>query len=94
MSQAFDEHQFYSSAIVLTAEAPTKDIEFRISPEASIAGVVVDEAGEPVRNAQIAANCAATRPEVRSRLATREAALARMTVACMSCRILLRETIG
>ncbi len=54
VSQAFDEHQLYSSAIVLTAEAPTKDIEFRLSPEASIAGVVVDEAGEPVRNAQIA----------------------------------------
>jgi hypothetical protein len=55
VSQAFDEHQqIYSSAIVLTAEAPTKDIEFRISPEASIVGVVLDEAGEPVRNAQLA----------------------------------------
>ena len=53
VSQAFDEHQFFSSAIVLTAEAPTKDIEFRISPEASIVGVVLDEAGEPVRNAQV-----------------------------------------
>jgi hypothetical protein len=53
VSQAFDEHQNYSSAIVLTAEAPTKDIEFRLSPEASIAGLVLDEAGEPVRNAQI-----------------------------------------
>jgi hypothetical protein len=55
VSQAYDEHQqIYSSAIVLTAEAPTKDIEFRISPEASIVGVVLDEAGEPVRNAQLA----------------------------------------
>jgi hypothetical protein len=54
VSQAFDEHEgYYSSDIVLTAEAPTKDIEFRLSPEASIAGVVLDEAGEPVRNAQI-----------------------------------------
>ncbi len=53
VSQAFDEHQFFSSAIVLTAEAPTKDIEFRLSPEASIVGVVLDEAGEPVRNAQV-----------------------------------------
>jgi hypothetical protein len=53
VTQAFDEHQFYSSAIVLTAEAPTKDIEFRLSPEAAITGVVLDEAGEPVRNAQI-----------------------------------------
>jgi hypothetical protein len=53
VSQAFDEHQGYSSDIVLTAEAPTKDIEFRLSPEASITGLVLDEAGEPVRNAQI-----------------------------------------
>jgi hypothetical protein len=51
--QEFDEHQLYSSSIILTAEAPTKDIEFRISPEASIVGQVLDEAGEPVRNAQI-----------------------------------------
>ena len=53
VSQAFDGHQIYSSAIVLTAEAPTKEIEFRISPEASIVGQVLDEAGEPVRNAQV-----------------------------------------
>ncbi len=54
VSQAFDEHQgIYSSAIVLTAEAPTKEIEFRLSPEATIVGLVLDEAGEPVRNAQV-----------------------------------------
>jgi hypothetical protein len=53
VSQAYDEHQLFSSAIVLTAEAPTKDIEFRLSPEASVVGVVLDEAGEPVRNAQV-----------------------------------------
>ncbi len=54
VSQAYDEHEFFSSAIVLTAEAPTKDLEFRLGPEASIVGVVLDEAGEPVRNAQLA----------------------------------------
>jgi protocatechuate 3,4-dioxygenase beta subunit len=54
VSQAFDEHPPFFSAIVLTAEAPTKDVEFRLSPEASIVGLVLDEAGEPVRNAQIA----------------------------------------
>jgi hypothetical protein len=53
VSQAYDEHQLFSSAIVLTAEAPTKDLEFRLSPEANIGGVVLDEAGEPVRNAQV-----------------------------------------
>ena len=54
VSQAYDEHQDFSSAIVLTAEEPTKEIEFRLGPEASIVGVVLDEAGEPVRNAQLA----------------------------------------
>jgi hypothetical protein len=54
VSQAFDEHEGFSSAIVLTAEAPMKELEFRLGPEASIVGVVLDEAGEPVRNAQLA----------------------------------------
>jgi hypothetical protein len=54
VSQAYDEHEGFFSAIVLTAEAPAKEIEFRLGPEASIVGVVVDEAGEPVRNAQLA----------------------------------------
>jgi hypothetical protein len=53
VSQAYDAHPPYASAVVLTPEEPTKEIEFRISPEASIVGVVLDEAGEPVRNAQI-----------------------------------------
>ncbi len=53
VSAAFDQHEQFSSAIVLTADAPTKEIEFRLSPEATITGVVLDEAGEAVRNAQI-----------------------------------------
>src|SRR5438270_9511529 len=55
VSQAYDEHEGgFSSAIVLTAEEPTKEIEFRLGPEASIVGTVLDEAGEAVRNAQLA----------------------------------------
>ncbi|WP_035349229.1 carboxypeptidase-like regulatory domain-containing protein [Edaphobacter aggregans] len=53
VSQAYDEHQNYSSAIVLTAAAPTIDLRFQLSPEASITGAVLDEAGEPVRNARV-----------------------------------------
>lgn len=95
VSQAFDEHQFFSSAIVLTAEAPTKDIEFRLSPEASIVGVVLDEAGEPVRNAQVTLqNVPPGVPEVRSLPAPRAAMRVRMTAACTSWLIFLRETIG
>jgi hypothetical protein len=53
VTQTYDEHEAFSSAIVLTAESPTIDLHFRLSPEASISGVVLDEAGEAVRNAQI-----------------------------------------
>jgi Carboxypeptidase regulatory-like domain len=53
ITQAYEEHQSFSSAIVLTVAKPTMDLQFRISPEASITGVVVDEAGEPVRTAQV-----------------------------------------
>jgi len=53
VSAAYDEHPGFFSGIVLTAEAPTTEVEFRLSPEASIVGQVLDEAGEPVRNAQI-----------------------------------------
>ena len=52
-SSSYEEHRQYSSAIVLTADAPTYDLMFRQSPEASVTGIVLDEAGEPVRNAQV-----------------------------------------
>jgi hypothetical protein len=53
VTQAYDEHHGFSSAVVLTDESPTIDLHFRLSPEAVITGVVLDEAGEAVRNAQI-----------------------------------------
>jgi Carboxypeptidase regulatory-like domain len=54
VDQAYEEHGGFASSIVLTADSPTIDIRFKISPEAGIKGVVVDEAGEAVRDAQIA----------------------------------------
>jgi hypothetical protein len=53
-SGAYEQHRQYSSAVVLTPEAPAYDLVFRMAPEASITGIVLDEAGEPVRNAQVA----------------------------------------
>jgi hypothetical protein len=53
ITQDYEEHQSFSSAVVLTAAKPTMDLQFRISPEASIMGGVVDEAGEPVRGAHV-----------------------------------------
>jgi hypothetical protein len=53
VTQSYDEFQSYFSAIVLTVAKPVIDLQFHISPECSITGIVVDEAGEPVRKAQV-----------------------------------------
>jgi hypothetical protein len=53
ITQDYKEHQFFSSAVVLTAARPMMDLQFHISPEAGIVGGVVDEAGEPVRGAHV-----------------------------------------
>jgi hypothetical protein len=51
--QFFDQHEDFSSSIVLTEQAPTLDIRFRIAPDSAITGVILDEGNEPVRQAQI-----------------------------------------
>ena len=51
--QAYQEHEEFSTAVVLTNEAPTMDLRFALNPEADITGVVLDEAGEAVRRAQV-----------------------------------------
>jgi hypothetical protein len=53
ITQAYEEHELFSSAIVLTTAKPTMELQFQISPAATITGMVVDEAGEPVRTAQV-----------------------------------------
>jgi hypothetical protein len=53
VTQSYDEYQSYFSAVVLTAAKPTMDLQFHISPESTITGIVMDEAGEPVRNAHV-----------------------------------------
>jgi hypothetical protein len=53
VTQAFDEHDSFSAAVVLTSQERTVDLHFRISPEGEITGTVLDEAGEPVRDARM-----------------------------------------
>lgn len=53
VTQAYDEHQLFSSAVVLTPALPVADLRFQLSPEAAITGNVLDEAGEAVRDARI-----------------------------------------
>jgi hypothetical protein len=53
VSALYEEHGDFFSAVVVSTETPKVDIRFLLSPEASISGVVLDEAGEPVRSAQV-----------------------------------------
>jgi len=52
-TQSYDQHDEFSSAIVLTAAIPTHDLVFKLDPDALLTGVVLDEAGEPVRRATV-----------------------------------------
>ena len=54
-SQIFEEHQGFYTGIVLTPNAPVFHATFRMAPDAMITGVILDEAGEAVRTAQVAA---------------------------------------
>lgn len=49
----FDEHDGFSSAIVAGEGQDTEHIPFRIRPGATMHGVVTDDAGEPVQQAQV-----------------------------------------
>lgn len=46
-------HEEFSSGIVLTREHPAMDLQFALAPQAVIKGMVLDEAGEAVRNAHV-----------------------------------------
>ncbi len=52
-SQAFDEHDGFSTAIILTEANPTFELTFPLTPGSVIEGFVLDEAGEAVRNGQL-----------------------------------------
>lgn len=51
--QGYLQHEQFQSALVLTPSAPSLDLDLRLTPDAVITGAVVDEAGEPVREAQV-----------------------------------------
>jgi hypothetical protein len=51
--QAYEQHDGFSSAVVLTNSTPTVDLIFKVLPNAEVEGTVLDEAGEAVRNANV-----------------------------------------
>lgn len=53
VTQAYEQHDNYSSAVVLSVAEPSLRLQFPLPPEAEIAGTVIDEAGEPVRDARV-----------------------------------------
>ena len=64
------QHEQFQSALVLSPSTPDLDLDLRIEPDASIVGSVLDEAGEPVRDAQVTL-FAAPAPESEMNLAPR-----------------------
>ena len=52
-TQFFEAHGTFSTAVVLTKAAPVHSVVFRASSDATISGIVTDEAGEAVRDAQV-----------------------------------------
>jgi Carboxypeptidase regulatory-like domain len=53
VTQSLDEHEGFFTAVVLSREAPTFDVRFTLMPKSTISGIVLDEANEPVRQANI-----------------------------------------
>jgi hypothetical protein len=51
--QSFEQHDSFYTGIVLTAAQPTFDLTFNLTPNSSISGFVLDEAGEAVREAKL-----------------------------------------
>ena len=47
----FDQHERYSTAIVTGSDADSEHLVFRLTPQAVLTGHILDEFGDPVRNA-------------------------------------------
>jgi len=53
ITAAYNQHDQFSTSIVTGADVDAENLTFRLSPNAVLTGKVLDEFGEPVRNAQI-----------------------------------------
>jgi len=53
IESSFDQHERYSPTIVTGSQADSEHLVFRLSPQAVLTGRVLDEFGDPVRNANV-----------------------------------------
>ena len=53
LTAAYEQHEQFSTAIVTGTESDTTSLVLRLTPMASIAGKVIDEAGDPVRQGHV-----------------------------------------
>jgi uncharacterized surface anchored protein len=53
LTQAYEEHDGFSTAIAVGPELKSEGLIFNVIPQAVISGVVADERGEPVRGAEV-----------------------------------------
>jgi hypothetical protein len=53
ITASYDQHDFFSTAIVTGAGLDTEALVLKLAPDAVIWGTVLDEAGEPVRHASV-----------------------------------------
>jgi protocatechuate 3,4-dioxygenase beta subunit len=53
LMQGFEQHEDFSSAIVVGPGVSAENLLFRITPAATVSGQILDEQNEPVRDAQV-----------------------------------------
>ena len=54
-TQALNQHDGFHEALVLSEQQPVATVTLRLDADAEVSGLVLDEAGEPVRQAQVIA---------------------------------------
>ncbi len=53
LTARYDEHENYFTAVVVGPDLETENLHFRLFPDATIGGLIDDDAGEPVQGAEV-----------------------------------------
>jgi|SRR5579859_2303519 len=53
ITQSYQQHEEFSTAIAVGPDRISEDLVFRLTPQAIFYGTIIDEAGEPIRRAQV-----------------------------------------